>query len=77
MHARSFPATSDPISMLAKVGMGLSKLLSWSWDGPAKKYQPEDHYMRGPGQKWHEKHGSDRAASFAQVPLVLSDKWDL
>jgi hypothetical protein len=20
-------------------------------------YQPERHYMRGPGPKWHEKHG--------------------
>jgi hypothetical protein len=21
-------------------------------------YRPERHYMRGPGPKWHEKHGS-------------------
>ena len=22
-------------------------------------YRPELHYMRGPGPKWHAKHGSD------------------
>lgn len=21
-------------------------------------YRPEQHYMRGPGPKWHEKHGA-------------------
>jgi hypothetical protein len=25
--------------------------------GPAKAYQPEKHYMRGPGPKWRAKHG--------------------
>jgi len=32
----------------------------WSWlvsDTPAN-YQPERHYMRGPGPKWREKHGT-------------------
>jgi hypothetical protein len=24
-------------------------------------YQPERHYMRGPGPKWREKHGAGRA----------------
>ena len=23
-------------------------------------YRPELHYMRGPGPKWHEKHGAGR-----------------
>jgi hypothetical protein len=32
-----------------------------SWHGPARKYRPEDHYMRGPGPKWRAKHLSDRA----------------
>ena len=27
-----------------------------AWDGPVAKYRPEDHYMRGPGPKWREKH---------------------
>ena len=30
--------------------------LSPSWDGPVRKYRPEQHYMRGPGPKWREKH---------------------
>ena len=25
----------------------------------ARPYRPELHYMRGPGPKWHEKHGPD------------------
>jgi hypothetical protein len=25
--------------------------------GPFESYQPERHYMRGPGPKWHAKHG--------------------
>jgi hypothetical protein len=34
----------------------LVTFLGPSWDGPAGKYRPEDHYMRGPGPKWREKH---------------------
>lgn len=26
------------------------------WYGPNRKYFPEEHYMRGPGPKWREKH---------------------
>jgi hypothetical protein len=26
----------------------------------ADPYRPERHYMRGPGPKWHAKHGRDR-----------------
>jgi hypothetical protein len=37
--------------------------LGSSWDGPARKYRPEDHYMRGPGPKWREKHFLDRASA--------------
>ena len=33
------------------------------WDGQARRYRPEDHYMRGPGPKWREKHILDRASS--------------
>ncbi len=25
---------------------------------PPKPYRPERHYMRGPGPKWHAKHGT-------------------
>ena len=44
----------------------LSALLTFlgpSWDGAARKYRPEDHYMRGPGPKWREKHVLDRASA--------------
>jgi hypothetical protein len=34
-----------------------------SWDGPVKRYHPEDHYMRGPGPKFREKHSLGRASS--------------
>jgi len=28
-------------------------------------YRPERHYMRGPGPKWHAKHGMQATASVA------------
>jgi hypothetical protein len=31
-------------------------------------YRPEQHYMRGPGPKWHEKH--DRAEIHGTSPAV-------
>jgi hypothetical protein len=34
---------------------------------PAGKYRPEQHYMRGPGPKWREKHFLDRASAWRQV----------
>jgi len=27
------------------------------WYGPNRRYRPEQHYMRGPGPKWHAKRG--------------------
>ena len=33
------------------------------WDGPVRKYRPEEHHMRGPGPKWREKHFGDRASA--------------
>jgi hypothetical protein len=29
----------------------------------AKKYRPEEHYMRGPGPKWRAKHLSESTSS--------------
>lgn len=29
--------------------------------GPGKRYHPEQHYMRGPGPKYRQKHLLDRA----------------
>ena len=48
------------------------------WGGSVRQYRPEAHYMRGPGPKWHEKHGRNRGdAGLIQRPLIFSDKWDL
>jgi hypothetical protein len=39
-----------------------------SWDGPHRRYRPEDHYMRGPGPKWREKNLVANRASAPNVP---------
>jgi hypothetical protein len=41
----------------------VATFLGPSWDGPAKRYHPEEHYMRGPGPKWREKQFLDRASA--------------
>jgi hypothetical protein len=51
------------ISILRSVVRSLVTFLASSWDGPVGKYRPEDHYMRGPGPKWREKHSPDRASA--------------
>ena len=50
------------ISLLRCVVRSVVTFLGPSWDGPAKRYHPEEHYMRGPGPKWREKHLLDRTA---------------
>jgi hypothetical protein len=34
-------------------------------------YRPEQHYMRGPGPKWHAKHDHPTPAGFSGVPAFL------
>jgi hypothetical protein len=51
------------IGLFRRAASSLLTLFTSSWDGPAGKYRPEDHYMRGPGPKWHEKHFFDRASA--------------
>jgi hypothetical protein len=51
------------VSLLRSAVSALVKFLSPSWDGPVGKYHPEQHYMRGPGPKWREKHVLDRASA--------------
>jgi hypothetical protein len=69
-------------AMLARVGPYMAmigilfKRLRQAWGSP-HLYRPGDHYMRGPGPKWREKHGQDRtAAGLVQHPMQLGDKWD-
>jgi hypothetical protein len=49
-------AASVLVSLLRSAIGSLVTFLSPSWDGPVARYRPEDHYMRGPGPKWREKH---------------------
>ncbi len=62
MRQLSSPA-SIAVSLLRRVAGSLLTFLGPSWDGPRRKYRPEDHYMRGPGPKWREKHLLDRAGA--------------
>jgi hypothetical protein len=51
------------ISVLRSAVSFVVALCDPSWNGKVKKYCPEDHYMRGPGPKWREKHLADRASA--------------
>jgi len=62
MARPSFTA-SVLVSFLRSAVSSLVTFLGPSWDGPVRKYRPEDHYMRGPGPKWREKHVLDRASA--------------
>ena len=62
MRQISFTA-SVLVSFLRSGISALVTFLGPSWDGPDGKYHPEDHYMRGPGPKWREKHFLDRASA--------------
>ena len=54
---------SAVVSLLRSAVGSLLTFLSSTWDGPVGRYRPEDHYMRGPGPKWREKHFLDRASA--------------
>jgi hypothetical protein len=55
--------SSALISVLRGAVTSLVRFLGPSWDGPVRRYHPEEHYMRGPGPKWREKHRLDRASA--------------
>ena len=40
------------VSLLRNAASAVLTFLGPSWDGPGRKYRPDDHYMRGPGPKW-------------------------
>ena len=61
---RQVPFTASVlISHLRSALAAVVTFLGPSWDGPVGKYRPEDHYMRGPGPKWREKHVLDSASA--------------
>jgi hypothetical protein len=56
-HARVHAGNASAlISFLRRAVSSVVTFLGPSWDGPVNGYRPEDHYMRGPGPKWREKH---------------------
>jgi hypothetical protein len=61
--SQSSSTTSIVVSILRSAINSMVTFLGPSWDGPAGKYRPEEHYMRGPGPKWREKHLLDRASA--------------
>ena len=74
VHSFTDASVNSPRARLRTVAIDL---LTAFWGGSVSQYQPEAHYMRGPGPKWRERHGRNReAAGFVQRPVILSDKWD-
>jgi hypothetical protein len=55
--------SSALISVVRGAVTSLVRFFGPSWDGPVRRYHPEEHYMRGPGPKWREKHRLDRASA--------------
>ena len=53
VHART---ASVLVSFVRSAISSVVTFLGPSWDGPVRRYRPEDHYMRGPGPKWREAH---------------------
>ena len=51
------------LSLLRNAANALLTFLGPPWDGRGGRYHPEQHYMRGPGPKWREKHFFDSASS--------------
>ncbi|QWG20762.1 hypothetical protein KMZ68_06330 [Bradyrhizobium sediminis] len=61
---RQVPLTASVLACSLRSAIrSVVTLLASSLDAPAGKYRPEDHYMRGPGPKWREKHILDRAST--------------
>jgi hypothetical protein len=51
------------ISLLRGSAGSVATFLGSALDGPVGRYRPEDHYMRGPGPEWREKHFLDHASA--------------
>jgi hypothetical protein len=54
----AFPASRLATVALKAAGI-LAGFIRTTFEGPGGKYRPEEHYMRGPGPKWREKHMFD------------------
>lgn len=49
-------------SLASKAASIVGRFVRTTFEGPGRKYRPEEHYMRGPGPKWREKHFTTRGA---------------
>jgi hypothetical protein len=58
VHVSAFPASRLAFVAL-KAARALTDFIRTTFEGPSAKYRPEEHYMRGPGPKWREKHMFD------------------
>lgn len=46
--------------LVSRLRRALGAVVAFLGPGSDRKYHPEDHYMRGPGPKWREKHFGER-----------------
>ena len=61
---QELPFTKADLVSLIRGGAGVARaFLRSCFGGPVGKYCPENHYMRGPGPKWREKHVLNRPAA--------------
>jgi hypothetical protein len=65
--ARPNPEAHAAYSLLTEIASCWRSLMRDLFDAPPpasapptplRSYRPERHYMRGPGPKWHAKHGA-------------------
>lgn len=71
MNRNLAAAASTFTPLLVRPGVALLRLATVIWVGSLERYHPENHYMRGPGPKWHEKYGSGRVGvNPAQAQMI-------
>ena len=58
MSRLHMPPLAFSNSTLSAAARALAQFVRTVIEGPGK-YHPEQHYMRGPGPKWREKHRFD------------------
>jgi hypothetical protein len=52
-----------------------AKVVGELWRAMFDAYQPELHYMRGPGPKWHAKHWVTTTDAILRGPPTVLDLW--
>ena len=60
MYSFSNPSLGSLRARLRTIALNLRTAF---WGGSVRQYRPEAHYMRGPGPKWRERHGSKGEAT--------------